>query len=449
MSCRCILVAIIFLLMIGNSQAQQRGVKRSRNAMVAQSDRMFAEAIVVPQDGSDSANVFVEVRYTVGSLAFTKVNSIEESRGRYSAAITLGIEARDAIGVVRQRVRFSDTVFVNSYDDATEKSQFRNGSALLTLGPGTYTISLEPSSTRDNGLKRFSLPKLTIPKRGQRTQTALSCFFAAPVNELFDTIRPFVFSGNLPFPASKTAVVAVTPYNLEQTYDVWIRQQEYEPGDIQWWSGVDIHATYRSVVQGLRKLPDDRWVVEKGLASSRILVIPVDARDVVPGRYVLTLVGSETKDTLRFPFRVEWESMPISLRTLSYALDALGYICPEDALDSLREGDESEQRLHLMEWWRRQDPTLGTAQNERMAEYYLRVDHAYSEYATLQEPDGVFTDRGKIYVLYGAPTKIDRKVSKSGESNETWIYTNKVRKIFVFTIKETGQYRLTTVQPLR
>lgn len=447
---RSLLVLLMFALVHSTSEAQQRGIKRPKSTMAASMDRIYAEAIVVPMEQSDSADVYVEVRYTIGSLAFTKVNSMQEVRGNYSASITLSVEARDAIGVVRQRVRFSDTAFVNSFDDAQEKSLFRRGSVALSLGPGTYVITLEPSATKDNGLKRISLPKLTISKKGQRASNALPCFFSSPVGTTYDTLRPYIFSGNLPFPVSKTLLVATLPYNVEQLYDVWIRQQEYEQGDIRWWSGVDIHANASATTKRLRKIDDERWVVDENAThESRLLVIPLDAKEFVPGRYELKLVGSVNKDTLRYPFRVEWESMPISLRTLSYALDALAYICPEDVLDSLREGDEADQRIHLMEWWRRQDPTLGTAHNERMMEYYQRVDRAYSEYSTLQEPDGVFTDRGKIYILYGAPTKIDRKVSKSGESSETWIYTNKVRKFFVFAIKEAGQYRLTNIQPLR
>jgi hypothetical protein len=84
-----------------------------------------------------------------------------------------------------------------------------------------------------------------------------------------------------------------------------------------------------------------------------------------------------------------------------------------------------------------------------MAEYYKRVDKASYEYATLSEPDGAFTDRGKVFILYGPASKIDRKNNKSGEVTETWIYTNSVRTIFLFTIEEAGRYRLTTVQPLR
>ena len=125
------------------------------------------------------------------------------------------------------------------------------------------------------------------------------------------------------------------------------------------------------------------------------------------------------------------------------------YICPDETLDSLREGDETQQRERLMDWWRRQDRSTETAHNEHMAEYYRRVDKASYAYATLIEPDGAFTDRGKVYILYGGPTKIDRKTNRDGEQVETWIYTNSVRRLFVFKVEDAGSFRLTTVQELK
>lgn len=446
---RTALFAIGAMLMFTLELAAQRGTPKSRQPQQVYGDACYADALIVPRPKTDSCDVRVLLRFNKGTLVFSKVNSFQENRGSYYSVITMSIEARDAVGVVRQRVRFTDTVFVNSYENLAVESSYHSGMVMLSLAAGDYTISIEPTTARDNSFRKITLPKVVLPKTGSKSRGACSCLFAEAVSQEYDTLRPIIFNGNMTFPAGRMAIVATVPQSTARTYDVWIRQQPYQDGDIRWWSGVDIHTTARSNGVSLSVASASVVIASPSETHGSTLVIPINAADVVPGRYVVTLVAEDTRDTLKYGFNVEWESMPLSLRSLTYALDVLGYICPEETLDSLRDGDEASQREHLMEWWRRQDNTFGTAHNERMAEFYKRVDKASYEFATLNEPDGAFTDRGKVYILYGPSNKIDRKNNKSGEVTETWIYTNSVRTIFLFTIEETGRYRLTTVQPLR
>jgi GWxTD domain-containing protein len=137
--------------------------------------------------------------------------------------------------------------------------------------------------------------------------------------------------------------------------------------------------------------------------------------------------------------------MPQSLRTLSYALESLVYVCPAEQLDSLKDGSDVQNRERLMSWWRRSDPTPETAYNERLAEYYRRVDHASIAFTSAIEPDGVFTDRGKVYILFGRPSRIEKKLSRTGASIETWTYRSGVRKTYEFEINNDGVFKLTTI----
>lgn len=445
---RLVAQTLIILLLCTEAALAQRQAARVRQVQTL-GDPLYADAIIIPRVDSDSADVHVGLRFNKASLVFSKVNSIQEQRGNYYSVLALSIEARDAVGVVRQRVRFSDTVFVNSYESLADSVEFHRGDAQLSLAAGQYTITVESIKSRESQQRRIVLPKTYIPKREQQSNSSISVVFTQAVTQEYDVLRPCVYNGNMPFPAGRMAVVAIVPITSSASYDVWIRQLPYQDGDIRWWSGVDIHTTAINRGTDVKPRADGLLDVTNGEQKSRCLVIPINASDVVPGRYVMTLVPNGTKDTLRSSFVVEWESMPMSLRSLSYALDVLAYICPEDVLDSLRDGNDAEQREKLMEWWKRQDKTAETAHNEHMAEYYRRVDKASYAYATLTEPDGAFTDRGKVFVLYGAPTKTDRKITKDGEQAETWIYTNSVRRVFVFKVEDSGLCRLTTVQQLK
>ncbi|MCA9388055.1 MAG: GWxTD domain-containing protein, partial [Candidatus Andersenbacteria bacterium] len=64
-------------------------------------------------------------------------------------------------------------------------------------------------------------------------------------------------------------------------------------------------------------------------------------------------------------------------------------------------------------------------------------------FATLQQQDGVFTDRGKIYILFGPPTETRREFDPDANPKEIWRYDNVVKREFVFRDRnESGTYRL-------
>ncbi|MBM4178418.1 MAG: GWxTD domain-containing protein [Ignavibacteria bacterium] len=442
-------VLVLISLISATALYSQQKRSSSKKPQMIYGDACYADAVVLPHSDNDSAYVDVLLRCNMASLVFSKVNSYTENRGNYYAALNLSIEARDAIGVVRQRVRYSDTVFMAAYENLADSTSYHYGSVRLALASGSYTIAIDESSGSANMFQKIILPKVNIPKGTQTNGGQISCTFATAISKEYDTLVPIVFNGQLRFPVERIAILATVPRQEFATYDVWIRQQPYQDDDIRWWSGVTIRTSAAVSGVQIKPLNTTTYVVDTSVINSRTLVIPILGNELVPGRYLLTIVADGKRDTLRYPFTVQWESMPYALRSLSYALEVLAYICPEETLDSLQSGDDALQRESLMDWWRKQDRSYGTAHNERMTEYYRRVDRASYDYATLKEQDGAFTDRGKVYILYGAPTKVERKSDKTGQAIETWIYNNSVKTLFVFNADKSGSYKLITVQPLK
>jgi GWxTD domain-containing protein len=62
--------------------------------------------------------------------------------------------------------------------------------------------------------------------------------------------------------------------------------------------------------------------------------------------------------------------------------------------------------MMLDKFWVRRDPSPATPENEYEEEFWRRVDYAQTHYS---DPihEGLRTDRGKVYVLYGAPGEIE------------------------------------------
>ncbi|HEX6161570.1 MAG TPA: GWxTD domain-containing protein [Thermoanaerobaculia bacterium] len=74
---------------------------------------------------------------------------------------------------------------------------------------------------------------------------------------------------------------------------------------------------------------------------------------------------------------------------------------------------DAEAQAFIDLFWARRDPTPGTPENEFLEGFNQRValaDQRYSESKT----KGSMTDRGKVFILLGAPTNIVRTVSPGG-----------------------------------
>ncbi|MEK9139207.1 MAG: GWxTD domain-containing protein, partial [Bacteroidota bacterium] len=138
----------------------------------------------------------------------------------------------------------------------------------------------------------------------------------------------------------------------------------------------------------------------------------------------------------------------IQTTPIDYAINALKYITTEEQRDSLRKGDLEGRRDKLEAFWKRRDNTPETAFNEVMVEYYRRVDHASRTFGTLRDPDGFKSDRGKVHILYGPPTRTERTLSPSAGYQEIWIYENLNKKFIFADQTKTGNYILIATQPL-
>jgi len=148
--------------------------------------------------------------------------------------------------------------------------------------------------------------------------------------------------------------------------------------------------------------------------------------------------------TAEKPFYVRWQGMPLASKDLDLAIDQLTYIENPGELDEIKAADdEAEKRKRFLEFWKKRDPTPSTARNEKMEEYYLRVEYANANFAHYIE--GWRTDMGMVYIIFGTPDNIDRHpFDIDSKPYEIWSYYN-LNHQFTF-VDETGfgDYRLTT-----
>ena len=134
------------------------------------------------------------------------------------------------------------------------------------------------------------------------------------------------------------------------------------------------------------------------------------------------------------------------------------YIIDKPQTKTFRSLETEEQRaLFIERFWDRQDPTPGTLVNERRQLFWQRVHEANSNFLDSTKP-GWKTDRGKIHILYGAPTEIQEDLSletmaipTGGHGVIRWIYEGRPEQradldpivVVPFVRDSGGEWRLT------
>jgi GWxTD domain-containing protein len=82
------------------------------------------------------------------------------------------------------------------------------------------------------------------------------------------------------------------------------------------------------------------------------------------------------------------------------------YIITDEERQSFKRLQTDEERDQFIEqFWLRRDPTPDTVENEYKEEHYRRIAYANEHYAS--GIPGWKTDRGRIYIMYGAPDEIE------------------------------------------
>lgn len=137
-----------------------------------------------------------------------------------------------------------------------------------------------------------------------------------------------------------------------------------------------------------------------------------------------------------------WFDMPVSLLNLDVAIDMMRFIVDSDELRQIRRSSLSEKETWFKEFWSTRNPTPDTEYNELMAEYYRRIDYAFENFST-PTTVGYDSDQGRVYIVYGPPESVDRRLPAGGTTTEVWTYPEQQ---FIFTATSGfGDFQL--VQP--
>jgi GWxTD domain-containing protein len=378
----------------------------------------------------------------------------------------------------------TDTIFVQKFEETTDKSlwhpmmqslklplldtlrqytfriEVRDGIlAKLAVRPVINDLHLRPyhpHAMQSQDTNAIGLSDLRLFERvdhrnwtGYATAFGSSYPFSRDIEGGLSVVLPDSLAGNL----LGRAIVSVSITQLSTSADP-LDTFPHERGSVTLTAGnlhYDSVYTYSHsdsllIFYMMRADSDSRM---SGRHATLLFTIPGEMLDQGKYRITATFDAGGMKRKVSNLFTLIWPNMPVSLADPHDAAVPLIHLMNDADYKDLMASNRTDLTKKLNAFWKKQDPTPNTAFNERMATFYQRVDYAYFNFASQHSLDGSMTDRGKVYILYGAPSKIDRQLLPGESPIETWTYTNNVKKHFKFTDSSgRGDYKLVEMKPL-
>jgi GWxTD domain-containing protein len=441
-------IGLSILLSFRGVQAQEEQEGKGQRTPI------FHEAInlIIADDTTKSR---IDFNFNIPSEFFVFVRSESNpndfiARGEISIEIIDSHDLSAARDIIHKELHESEAISADSKKRAPVQGNFS-----FTLTPGSYHTLFEVNDLESKRRFEDRDPSLTLERFGNSTLVFSTLLFlnrleiendsvakAYPVNQGGDAF----FGKNFTILFQSTGgrdTLETVRYSIHKldTKDerVTVLEDSVRPNPRLANRSLEAPGGDSSLVYSLRSK-------KTGIHVSTY-TIQVRADTLQWGRYDIEIRGSRGAAS-RKSFAIRWLDMPRTLRNATLATEALQYLMPENDFDDFMGLSEKEKRKAFEDFWKKRDPTPLTAYNEQMAEYYKRCDHALESFSTLRQADGIRTDRGKIYVLYGPPTRSERVLNLDSAPQETWYYDSLSRKFVFVDQSRSGNYKLLSSEKL-
>lgn len=368
--------------------------------------------------GEEGNKLFVFYKIENDRLVFIKEN------GYYTAGFSFTFELYDESGFVKRNSK-SHNVVINSPKPNSSQDRFTEGFISFEIDDGKY--ELKPYIQFDNSGKRGALPAKNVTTSNDYE------FFWGKVDSLNEQIKIINTNQLAPFSREKYDLVFVTNNSVSKGFQVTFGQN-----DAPFIKKFPIEIFPQKLI-----ISDDK--------SGKISSLPITSN--LKFFYLKGISAEFSEGDLRIIFDDKynykrrltissWLDKPRSLHDLEFAINLLSVFENPKLVDSLLDYPDEQLYSELFKHWAKYDRSPNTKFNEVMDEFYSRADFATNEYRSVDNKNGAKSDRGKIYIIYGAPDIIQRSYDDLKQAYELWQY-KEINKEFVFVDRSgLGNYKL-------
>ena len=421
------IILIVLVCLFTSLSFGQRNFKRPRNTPF---QTFYSEINILPSDSLYV--VYFSYRIPYNRIVFEKDGSI------YKAGYSLSVEVVDSNSNFVARQLDEKRIKVNSFEETNSDNLYAEGLINFKIKKGNYNlipIFTDINSNIEMKTREISLyPNKFSSKNFNHPLIVNSKKYLCNGNENYELTN---FGGSIPFDEnSYDIIIPVSDTSISKLKVVMLNNNDT----------VSVSEISESFYSSLFiSFCNDRITLDNsnGSYQTKNFLLQNFSNKLFEGD--LTLIVSNEKDQKSkkvFNLNVRWFNKPVSLMDPEFAIKALKYADNEIVIDKMLDAKDDDYPKVLFKYWTNNDPTPNTAYNPLMKEYYTRVDYAAKNFSTINGKSGVNTDRGKIFIQFGKPQKIDRASNEKGKIVETWLYENPKRK-FIFTdLTGTGNFLL-------
>ena len=406
----------------------------------------------VPEFEVDAISVRNDAAFALTRLdIFTKIpyshldfiNTANGFRAAYEVeAEVYELDDRDRPGNLVQAPIWEHTAFATAFAHTQSDQTADYTTHSLNLAPGRYRIEC---TVTDENSQESSLREMVVEVRDLRSPIALSgILLLEDYDEQTQTIYPLVSSR-----------IDASQGSFDIFYEIYVDQPRRvrvvrEVAPMRKSSGAS--RAIRSLL-GLREKEADAMVLYSDEEVSELdrgrhqIVTSIPLQELLEvGDYLIQVRLEDENGQLlsvaERAFSTRWTGLASHLVDLDEAIDQLTYIIKVKELDAIKNAPSEAERLkRFEEFWKKRDPTPSTGRNERMEEYYYRIDYANRVFGNIMP--GWKTDRGHVLIRFGYPDLIDRQTYSFGsEPWEVWYYY-RIGRQYIFVDKTGfGDYEL-------
>jgi len=371
-------------------------------------------------DGKIRVDAAVEVIHDV--LQFARQDS------HYVAEVELNISLARKIKkkkteLVSREIRYLKKR-VRNYEATNSRKERLTGIFPLYADPGDYKLTVVLTDKESN--RRTSLERDINFRQFDRNSLLLSDIISsssAGVDRNTGLPELPTASGE----AVDSTLPVVTVFDLWRPDPMAVAMVRME---VRSWKGVVVRSDSLSVFGGDRL--GTYW-------------FEVDPTGLSFGKYdiVLTAQSDSMRIEKKSEFGLNFFGLPQSIQDVEQAIDQLAIIADKADIARLRALPQSQKEEALTEFWDRNFPSPNEETNGKMIEFYDRVNYANAEFS--DGGVGWQTDRGRVYIIYGRPSEVERQIQPEQDAPyEIWYYHHLGRR-FVFRDEHGfGDYRLVT-----
>ncbi|MBI3765455.1 MAG: GWxTD domain-containing protein [Ignavibacteriales bacterium] len=420
----------------------------------SQSPGVLIEVHNFPSHAESKSRLDVLFKIPEDFFIFVKDNS-EVSQDQFIAEGEVNIEILSMKGESQAHTRLKKRLTREQSQDPSPKNNVIEGMSTFILPMSEYSIAFEVDDLHSSRKYSKKLSNISLQDFSKEHLSLSNPFFVQ--SQRLDpgyTLKAFNDGGDVPFGQNFDVYLElageVPVESVKVKYFLYRLLQETDERSLVTGDSIRQLSKTGSVSISVKMNNNESsYVIDSTpVASKHPLWLRFKGDTLEQGNYELDVTASSGTDVVmkKEKFSIRWFDMPFSLRSLDMAVDALEYLATEGEMKFLHGADEHTRRQLFEEFWKKRDPTPHTASNEVMTEYYRRVDHAFRAFSTVRDNNGVKTDRGKAYILYGPPAKIDRELTPRTNPREVWSYPSLHQQLVFIDESRVGDDKLAAVQ---